>query len=56
MTPVRVTRSPLRAAADPSQVVTRLFVPGQESFELRQSRGPAQDAESVDRIAAHARR
>jgi predicted GH43/DUF377 family glycosyl hydrolase len=33
-----VTRSPLRLAADPSRVVTQLFVPGQEGFELQESR------------------
>jgi predicted GH43/DUF377 family glycosyl hydrolase len=44
MTSVRtvlVTRSPQRVAADPSRVITRLFVPGQEAFELQESRaGP----------------
>jgi predicted GH43/DUF377 family glycosyl hydrolase len=33
-----VTRSPLRLAADPSRVVTQLFVPGQEGFEHQESR------------------
>ena len=33
-----VTRSPQRIAADPSRVVTRLFVPGQEGFEHQESR------------------
>lgn len=33
-----VTRSPQRLAADPSRVVTRLFVPGQEGFESQDSR------------------
>ncbi|ORV49580.1 glycosidase [Mycolicibacter engbaekii] len=32
------TRSPQRLAADPSRVVTRLFVPGQEGFEHQESR------------------
>ncbi|MET4430780.1 glycoside hydrolase family 130 protein [Mycolicibacterium sp. 624] len=32
------TRSSLRIAADPGRVVTRLFVPGQEGFELQESR------------------
>ena len=44
MTPVRsvvVTRSPQRLAADRSRVVTRLFVPGQEGFELQESRAGA---------------
>jgi predicted GH43/DUF377 family glycosyl hydrolase len=31
-------RSPLRLAADPSRVVNQLFVPGQEGFELQDSR------------------
>ena len=41
MTSVRaglVTRSPHRFAADPSRVITRLFVPGQEGFERQESR------------------
>src|SRR5689334_13141580 len=41
MTSVRsalVTRLPLRLAADPTRVITRLFVPGQEGFELQESR------------------
>lgn len=41
MTSVRaglVTRSPQRLAADPSRVITRLFVPGQEGFEHQDSR------------------
>ncbi len=33
-----VTRSPERTAADPARVITRLFVPGQEGFELQESR------------------
>ena len=33
-----VTRSPQRLAADPSRVITRLFVPGQEGFEHQESR------------------
>jgi predicted GH43/DUF377 family glycosyl hydrolase len=32
------TRSPLRVAADPRRVITQLFVPGQEGFELQESR------------------
>lgn len=36
-----VTRSPLRLAADPSRVITKLFVPGQEGFELQDSRAGA---------------
>ncbi len=32
------TRSPLRFAADPSRVISRLFVPGQEGFEYQESR------------------
>ena len=32
------TRNPQRAAADPARVITRLFVPGQEGFELQESR------------------
>jgi hypothetical protein len=41
MTSVRVglvTRDPQRLAADPSRVVSRLFVPGQEGFEDQDSR------------------
>ena len=41
MTSVRapvVTRSPQRIAADPARVITQLFVPGQEAFELQESR------------------
>lgn len=41
MTSVRaqlVTRIPQRLAADPGRVITRLFVPGQEGFELQESR------------------
>ena len=41
MTSVRaglVRRSPQRLAADPSRVITRLFVPGQEGFERQESR------------------
>jgi predicted GH43/DUF377 family glycosyl hydrolase len=44
MTSVRaglVTRGPQRLAADRSRVVTRLFVPGQESFERQDSRAGA---------------
>ncbi|MGY4653832.1 glycoside hydrolase family 130 protein [Mycobacterium sp. URHB0021] len=44
MTSVRaglVTRSPQRLAADPSRVITRLFVPGQEAFERQDSRAAA---------------
>ena len=36
-----VTRSPQRLAADPSRVITRLFVPGQEGFERQKSRAGA---------------
>jgi predicted GH43/DUF377 family glycosyl hydrolase len=36
-----VSRSPLRLAADPSRVVTQLFVPGQEGFEHQESRAGA---------------
>jgi predicted GH43/DUF377 family glycosyl hydrolase len=32
------TRDPQRIAADPARVITRLFVPGQEGFELQESR------------------
>jgi predicted GH43/DUF377 family glycosyl hydrolase len=44
MTSVRaglVTRNPERLAADPSRVITRLFVPGQEGFEHREPRAGA---------------
>ena len=44
MTSVRaglVTRSAQRLAADPSRVITRLFVPGQEGFEHQESRAGA---------------
>ena len=44
MTSVRaelVTRSPQRLAADPSRVITQLFVPGQEAFERQDSRAGA---------------
>lgn len=44
MTSVRdglVTRSSLRLGADPSRVITRLFVPGQEGFERQDSRAGA---------------
>jgi predicted GH43/DUF377 family glycosyl hydrolase len=44
MTSVRaglVTRSPERLAANPSRVITRLFVPGQEGFEHQDSRAGA---------------
>jgi predicted GH43/DUF377 family glycosyl hydrolase len=33
-----VTREPLRVAANPARVITQLFVPGQEGFELQESR------------------
>ena len=33
-----VTRDPHRVAANPARVITRLFVPGQEGFELQESR------------------
>jgi predicted GH43/DUF377 family glycosyl hydrolase len=33
-----VTREPHRVAANPGRVITRLFVPGQEGFELQESR------------------
>jgi predicted GH43/DUF377 family glycosyl hydrolase len=36
-----VTRSPQRIAANPSRVITRLFVPGQEGFEHQESRAGA---------------
>jgi predicted GH43/DUF377 family glycosyl hydrolase len=36
-----VTRSPQRLAANPSRVITRLFVPGQEGFEHQESRAAA---------------
>jgi predicted GH43/DUF377 family glycosyl hydrolase len=35
---VLVTRSPKRLEANPSRVITRLFVPGQEGFEHQESR------------------
>ncbi|WP_319434528.1 glycoside hydrolase family 130 protein [Mycobacterium sp. RTGN5] len=35
---VPVTRSVQRVTADPARVITRLFVPGQEGFELQESR------------------
>jgi predicted GH43/DUF377 family glycosyl hydrolase len=41
MTSVRselVTRNPQRLAANPGRVISRLFVPGQEGFELQESR------------------
>ena len=44
MTSVRVRachRSPQRLAADPSRVISRLFVPGQEGFEHQDSRAGA---------------
>ncbi|MDT5012970.1 MAG: hypothetical protein QOH57_4587 [Mycobacterium sp.] len=44
MTSVRaelVTRSPERLAADPSRVISQLFVPGQEEFEKQDSRAGA---------------
>jgi predicted GH43/DUF377 family glycosyl hydrolase len=36
-----VTRSPRRLEANPSRVITRLFVPGQEGFEYQESRAGA---------------
>ena len=39
--PGLVTRSPQRLAANPSRVITRLFVPGQEGFEHQDSRAGA---------------
>src|ERR1700710_1858577 len=36
-----MARSPIRLAADPSRGGTQLFVPGQEGFELQQSRSAA---------------
>jgi predicted GH43/DUF377 family glycosyl hydrolase len=36
-----VTRSPQRLAANPSRIITRLFVPGQEGFEYQESRAGA---------------
>jgi len=36
-----VTRSPQRLEANPSRVITRLFVPGQEGFEHQESRAGA---------------
>ncbi len=39
--PGLVTRNPQRLAADPSRVITRLFVPGQEGFERQESRAGA---------------
>jgi predicted GH43/DUF377 family glycosyl hydrolase len=36
-----VRRSPVRMSADPSRVVTRLFVPGQEGFDQQESRSSA---------------
>lgn len=36
-----VTRSPQRLAGDPSRVITKLFVPGQEGFERQDSRAGA---------------
>jgi predicted GH43/DUF377 family glycosyl hydrolase len=43
MTSVRagLMRSPQRVVADPSRVITRLFVPGQEGFEQQDSRAGA---------------
>lgn len=38
MSPGLATRDPRRVAADPARVITRLFVPGQEGFELQESR------------------
>ncbi|WP_166902376.1 glycoside hydrolase family 130 protein [Mycobacterium sp. DL440] len=51
MTSVRaalVTRSPQRLAADPARVVSRLFVPGQEGFEIHESRAGAVLARLLD--------
>ncbi|CAN5195167.1 glycoside hydrolase family 130 protein [soil metagenome] len=39
--PTLATRTALRLDADPSRVVIRLFVPGQEGFELKDSRAGA---------------
>ncbi|CAN5680476.1 glycoside hydrolase family 130 protein [soil metagenome] len=39
--PALATRTPVRLAADPSRVIIRLFVPGQEGFELQDSRAGA---------------
>ena len=36
-----IRRSPQRLAADPSRVITRLFVPGQEGFDHKESRATA---------------
>jgi predicted GH43/DUF377 family glycosyl hydrolase len=36
-----VTRSPQRLEANPTRVITRLFVPGQEGFEYQESRAGA---------------
>jgi predicted GH43/DUF377 family glycosyl hydrolase len=36
-----LTRSPQRLMANPSRVITRLFVPGQEGFEYQESRAGA---------------
>ena len=36
-----VTRNPQRLEANPSRVITRLFVPGQEGFEYQESRAGA---------------
>jgi len=36
-----VTRDPHRIVANPARVITRLFVPGQEGFELQESRTEA---------------
>ncbi|OBB60064.1 glycosidase [Mycobacterium sp. 852013-51886_SCH5428379] len=44
MTSVRrslATRSPVRLSADPSRVITKLFVPGQDGFERHNSRAGA---------------
>ena len=43
-----VRRSPERLAADPSRVITRLFVPGQEAFDRHDSRA----SPVLDRILA----
>ncbi len=39
--PVVVSRSSQRLVADSTRVVARLFVPGQEGFEIQESRAGA---------------
>lgn len=39
--PALATRTPVRLPSNPARVVTRLFVPGQEGFELQDSRAGA---------------